>query len=418
MTAVPQGLLDAATRFPGKAYRRNSCLLVLIIAALILFIRKTDSFINPQFWAEDGAVYFIQQYGGGASVLFREYAGYLQFICRLIAFFTNMFFPFSVAPIVYVYSSLVLTLLVIANVFSPRFKADYKPLLALSIVMVPHFTNEIFMNLSNTQWILSILLFITLLKENPGREYGNLWLQACMDLVILLLCGLTGPFCILLLPLAFWKYKKDRSSFKAGVFMVMLLTSCIQIFYILKYAPLAESKYSLNPAAYIVVIGWKFFGNLFLGHFISYKLNPYFLFAVGTCIIVTIIQFSSASKTGIKMATVCIGYGVVVLAAILYKCKVDPLILVPAGNGPRYFYIPCVMITWSLILCMKQEVKWKRTLTKSLLILILISSLSSGFHSKPLNDYAWASYSKLIGSKNDLTIPINPKGWYIKIPSR
>jgi hypothetical protein len=42
---------------------------IIVIAILILIVRKSDSLSNPQLWAEDGAIFFAQQYEYGANIL-------------------------------------------------------------------------------------------------------------------------------------------------------------------------------------------------------------------------------------------------------------------------------------------------------------------------------------------------------------
>ncbi|MEB3302173.1 MAG: hypothetical protein VKN56_09410, partial [Cyanobacteriota bacterium] len=44
-------------------------LVILAIIATVLLIRRTDSFVNPQFWAEDGPIFFLQQYEKGLSAI-------------------------------------------------------------------------------------------------------------------------------------------------------------------------------------------------------------------------------------------------------------------------------------------------------------------------------------------------------------
>jgi hypothetical protein len=88
--------------------------------------------------------------------------------------------------------------------------------------------------------------------------------------------------------------------------------------------------------------------------------------------------------------------------------------LIPPGMGTRYFYIPYIMMTWSLIALLGQREQWKNILLKIGLALILISSLTSHFHSKPFIDYNWPLYSQSIG-KEDVVIPINPEGWQINV---
>jgi hypothetical protein len=112
----------------------------------------------------------------------------------------------------------------------------------------------------------------------------------------------------------------------------------------------------------------------------------------------------------------CIAIGWVFILATLYKFRDSPEILIPQGGGPRYFYIPYVMLTWSLIYLLNNNIKWKKPIIVALLF-ILISSLTSHFHSKPFVDYQWYLYSQAIG-KQDIVVPINPKGWQIFVKAK
>ena len=52
---------------------------VLIGVAAALFFRRPDAFLNPQFWAEDGTVFFKSNFYNAPS-FFTPSAGYLHFI--------------------------------------------------------------------------------------------------------------------------------------------------------------------------------------------------------------------------------------------------------------------------------------------------------------------------------------------------
>jgi hypothetical protein len=387
---------------------RSSALLVLSVAALILFIRKTDSFINPQFWAEDGAIFFLQQYENGPSALFQEYAGYLNLVPRLIALIADLFFPYSAIPAFYNYSSLLLTLCVLLSIFSPRFKVKHKPLIALTIVLIPHYTNEVFLTITNLQWILALMLIVVLLKEKPDHRYGNIIVQYAFDLATIIICGLTGPFLIFLAPFYVWKWVTDKNRYNSVILIAVVAVSSIQLGFIAS-ASTPPQDTVINLKAYSAVIGHRLFGNLFLGYIIGSQISHYVL---SFLYLVTLILIVRLAKE--RFIFFCISIHLVLLLATFYKFKADPEILFPPANGPRYFYLPYIMLAWSLIALLGQQGKWKNTLLTIALTFILISSLTSRFHSAPFIDYKWRLYSKSIG-KEDAVIPINPKGWQIHI---
>lgn len=389
----------------------KSNLLVLIVASIVLMIRRTDSFLNPQFWAEDGVLFFIQQYEYGLPAVFKPYAGYLHIIPRLVALFADSFFSYSLIPSVYNLSCFAITLFVIANLFSPRLTIRNNALFALAIVLIPHFTNEVFMNLTNIQWIVSILLIVTLMKEDPNRKYGNTNCQYIFDISIIILCGLTGPFIIFLLPLFVLRWIKNINYYNDLILILTCLISLIQLSLIL--SEIGGSNHINMPLdlnIYSSLLGQKIFGNLILGKTAPYFLNHYLLSIIYLGFIFVIFHY----QTQEKFIAIFLYTHLIILLAIFYKFKSNPDILIAAENGVRYFYIPYLMIAWILIALLDQKEKWKKLIATTALVFILVSSFSSGLHSREFIDYKWRNYCRSIG-KEDVKIPINPKGWHIFI---
>jgi len=105
-----------------------------------------------------------------------------------------------------------------------------------------------------------------------------------------------------------------------------------------------------------------------------------------------------------------------ILLTAFYKFILTPQILIPPGNGERYFYVPYIMIAWSLIITLEKAKNWKKAIIIMSLLFIMASSLSSNFRNHFI-DYNWQFYSNRIG-KEDVTIPINPRGWQVKVEAR
>lgn len=398
-----------------NATSRTESLLVVVAAAVILFIRKTDSILNPQFWAEDGTVFFLDQYHHGASSIFQPCAGYFVTVQRIIALLADWIFPVFAAPYVYNYLSLIITLLVVASVYSPRLIMGNKALLAIAIVLVPHSTNEIFLNAANTQWILAFLIVMTLLKEPPHKKYGNIYVQVFCDFSVIIICGLTGPFIIFLIPFFAWRLMDEKSRYSFSLFLAALAPSLIQLSSIARHAypQFPESNYDVIETL-AAVVGQKFFGGLFLGASIPYKTNAFFLCFLLFCLFVVLAYFSADDKKRKFKIAVFLGFSMTLLLAAFYKFRLNLDTLVPSPNV-RYFYIPYVMVVWSLIACMDLQAKWQSAVPKALLIMVLISSLTSGFRSHLFVDRDWRFYSELIGKEPNLKIPINPAGWEINM---
>jgi len=390
----------------------------IVIAILILIVRKSDSLSNPQLWAEDGTVFFAQQYEYGAASIFIAYAGYLHIVPRLIATLTDSIFSYSNVPAVYNYACLLITVIVIVHCFSPRLQLPFKPLLALSIVLVPHSLNEVFLNITNIQWILCLLLIITLLKELPNNKYGNYTLQVMSDFIIIILTGLTGPFMIFMFPFFVWKYLRMK---KTLGYIFLVTAFCIVLVQLIQIVPNTKSVQEnsiFNFELYLSVIGRQLFGGLFFGRALKYSngiLTGICALAYFGFLLYLSYKKSPEDKRILNVVTLILSISAAILGAVIINHNFSPLIM-EISTGCRYFYVPYVMIAWSLIFCINQYGIWKNIFVISSLLLILYSSVSVGMRTK-MEDYNWKYHSSLIGTKAIVNIPINPT-WCITLHSK
>ncbi|MGD1046505.1 MAG: hypothetical protein ABR936_14445 [Bacteroidota bacterium] len=390
----------------------------IVIAILILIVRKSDSLFNPQLWAEDGVVFFAQQYEFGASSIFTAYADYIHIVPRLIAVFADSFFSYANIPAVYNYTSLFITILVIAHCFSPRLQLPFKPLLALSIVLVPQALNEVFLNITNLQWILCILLVLTLLKDAPNIKYGNYTLQVISDFIIIIFAGLTGPFLIVIFPFFAWKLFRIKKAYGYTLLMTALCIVFIQLFYMIPNVEIVQEGSMFNLDIYISIFGRKLFGGLFFGR--SMMKSNALLISSSALAFFTILLYLSYKKSPenmqiLKIVLMFLSISVIILGVAIARYNFSPFVMT-ISSGCRYFYVPYVMVAWSLVLCINQHGIWKNIFVITALILIPYSSILIGFQTR-MTDYNWKYHSSLIGTKSVVTIPINPH-WSITIHNK
>jgi hypothetical protein len=393
--------------------------LVLTAAAVILFIRKSDALLNPQFYAEDGRIFFLQQYTKGASAILTPYAGYLHFVPRLIAFVADSVFPYSAIPAVYNYSSLFIALLVVSSVYSPRLAVRHKSLLALAIVLVPEDGGVVFLTFTNIQWILAILLIIVLLKEPPDRKYGSIVLQYVSDLIAIIFCGLTGPFSIVLVPFFIWKLVRDRKWPQLLNIVAVVAAASVQLIFVAmepKQFPRQLAQGHVDAHTLTAIFGQKLFGSLFVGDILPYQISPFIL---GFAFCVTIVLLLYLAFPTSRFVYMCIGLQLLITAGCIFRHRADAESLVPPVMNSQYFYIPHVLLKWSLIGLLGPANVIKKVALYGALALVLVASLTSHFRSEPFFDYKWKEWSKLIGEQ-DVLIPINPDPvyWSIEVRSR
>jgi hypothetical protein len=392
---------------------------VIALAVGILYIRKGDSLTNPQFWAEDGVIFFLQQYEQGIRAIFNPQDGYLLLVPRLVAIVSQWFLPYRFHPAFYNYCSLLFTLVVIADVFSERLKFKYKPVMAIAVVLVPHYANEIFLNITNIQWILSLLLVTTVLKVEPDAKYGNVTWQKAWDLSTTFVCGLTGPFIVFAAPLFIYKWYTTRHRHRAWLMGVAIFAAGVQGLMQITHSEIPRQEMP-NVLLCLGIIGFRAFADNFVGLWMEDVVGRYaslsvlmwvfFGLFVGMCAVIAIAAYR---RKVIMPVAIMAAFAAMIITVTFARYTHNLSALFFMDFAPRYSYIPAVMLVWSMVMCLGQPKMWTDVVIKVLLAAMLLSSFTSGFRNGPAIECDWAKWSQQIGKQPDLRIPINPYGWEI-----
>lgn len=170
----------------------------LFVFCFILFAARRPEIINnPQFWGEDGAVWYNQAYTYGAfRSLILAQDGYFQTFPKLVASF-SLLFPLYAAPLIFNIIAITIRCLVILFLLSSRmerYPLSARLIISLYILIMPNL-DEVHANITNTQWYLSLWLFMVLIAEKPKGIYWQI-----NDYMVLILTGLSGPFIVFLSP--------------------------------------------------------------------------------------------------------------------------------------------------------------------------------------------------------------------------
>ena len=180
------------------------------VFAVLLFLRHPAGILRADFWGEDGWLWYPDAYRSGASCLFVPHTGYLQTISRLVALGSQMV-PLRWAPTVFAVIALFIQLLPPLLLISRRFD-DVWPHLPSRLVFAAAFIGfpnsfEEFGNITNSQWYLGVLAFLIVSGAVPRTPTGRVF-----DAAGLILSGLSGPFCIMLAPVAGWLWSGSAAS--------------------------------------------------------------------------------------------------------------------------------------------------------------------------------------------------------------
>jgi hypothetical protein len=399
---------------------------VLVIATVVLLVRKPDALLHPQFWAEDGTVFFLENYLYGATAIMLPYAGYLHMVPRLTAAAAAALAPPSAAPLIYNVCALVVTLVVVGSVFSKRLRMDYKPLVALAVVLVPMYQGEVFLTITNAQWILAALLVVVLMKDTPDTTHGGAGVQTALDVLAIIVCGLTGPFIVFLAPLFAFRWFRDRTWPRTLLTLAVVAVAAIQVMFLLNSS---EAASALPSVAQILdrtgILVYRMSSGLFVGTTMTsivrrlpptIRLVPPLAAALlYVAVILALPRLPAPARSSYVNA--CLGVHFLMLLSVLYRLKADDEVLGLMYLGQRYFYIPMLMIAWALISLLPCAIRPIGRGAAVLLLLVLFASVTSGFRATPFVDYQWESYSRMIGAKT-VDVPLNPLSWSILLPAR
>ena len=236
-------------------------LIVAVVAWALILSRRPDAIFNAQFWAEDG-IWYSQAYNLGAlPALLIPNVGYLNLIPRLVAGF-SLLFPMLYAPLIFNIIAIVAQSSPVIFLFSRRFDGlipnrAARVALAFLYIALPN-SFEVNATITNTQWHLAVLTCMIVIAAVPNSIAGK-----AFDIVVILLSGLSGPFCVALIPILALRWLMDRRGHTITLFVVNAVAVGVQGFTYLTTTPLdrAKSPLGASPLEFARLVA----GQLFVG---------------------------------------------------------------------------------------------------------------------------------------------------------
>jgi hypothetical protein len=172
---------------------------LFLLALLLLFVKSPDAILAPQFWAEDGAVFFADQFQRAWPPLLTPYAGYLHTVTRLVAWIAG-WFDFSHAPLLYNVFAIVIDAVCIAFV-SMRMRTWVPQWAVFASFLVVPASGDIFGTVTNVQWFMQFALAAACFTPAAAAPAMSRAVRA-IGHVALALAALSGPFSVLVTGLA------------------------------------------------------------------------------------------------------------------------------------------------------------------------------------------------------------------------
>lgn len=400
---------------------------VILASTLLLFGRKPEVFLNPQFWAEDGRNWYANAYNVGPLVsIFTTEAGYFQTLSRIVASISQLF-PLGQAPLIFNLSAILIQAGVAAFIVSDRCRtliesryARYA--LALLYIVLPSVW-EVYGNLTNAQWHLALLVCLIVVTAEPDSKVGRIF-----DILVTSLSVVSGPFCLLLFPISLARLYLDRTRHKVVLVAVISIGCAIQAFGLLTSTREVQSVLGASIELFFQIVG----RHLVLGPLIGargfHKFEAWGLWSSITAMVVTIVGIAYAANLLRRASN---EFRLLFLYAILIciTALVWPAVTLEPGQwaviaknatAQRYWFVPCFVFYCGLLfVIVNVRSKVERFVAVGLL-LIGSYGIISDYKIPPLKDLDFrihAAEFERAEPGTTVTIPINPS-WKMELKKK
>ncbi|HEU5001830.1 MAG TPA: hypothetical protein VFW71_03500 [Actinomycetota bacterium] len=394
----------------------------------MIIARRPDAVTNPQFWAEDGATWFAQAYQkGGLHVLTAPYGGYVIAWARLVAWGAQAF-PVGRAPLLYNLAGFALQLAPPVYIATRRFDhliPDWRVrALLIALYLAIPASAEIDVNLTNAQWHAAVMLPLLAFALPPVRLWGRI-----VEGALFLLLALTGPFCLLMLPLLVWYAWARRWPLwlrvVCGLDMVAVV---IQLHAIAQSAGQRRLVFGGQIPLLVRAAAGRTIVSLAVGQrgyaaLVSSVRGWPLTLILTSALVVGIVILALAWLHGSLELRVFLVYGVLMLGSAFLVVPVGSSVknqwgaLAMPGLGGRYFFVPMLAVVAALGSLLGARRRAVRRAALIVVAVIVCVGVPLDWVEPHYVDYHFSTqvarcFAEPRGSP--CRIPINPPGWSIE----
>jgi hypothetical protein len=406
----------------GPTWLRSTPMIVALATAaglLLIVSRQPHVVINPQLWAEDGKVWFLDAYRyGPLRPLLWSDGGYLNTFQRL-AGAAGLLVPIPLLPLFFSVVSLLVQVLPVAFLASNRLEPIYRRrwvrLVAGFVYLALPGTSGIGTNITGTEWHLAFLACLVVIAPRPKQLSWQ-----SFDAATILLSGLSGPFCVFLLPAALTLAWRRGSRSQWSLAGLLLALSAVQLAVLAVNLPLQHSD--LLTAVHVTpIVGIRLVALRMLMVPVLGTRLAFFLAGQGGAVVAAVIVAVAATLTGLALRQarleerLLMVFGLLSLGAalVLERRLWGPMLHSTAAH--RYWFFP--MLTWLLVLAVLTfRTRWHLVspVCAAILAVSLLVAVPSdwAYPSLPNQHFQHsATEFRLAGPGQSVKFVENPPGW-------
>ena len=378
--AIPRKPLVAGARRWGRV------LLVPAIAFAILLARRPAALLHADFWAEDGWRWYPDAYNEGWNSLLRPYAGYLQSICRVVGLAAQPF-PLSWAPTIFALSAVAVQVTVVCLLLSSRMNGiwPHRPsrmLFGLIYLLLPN-SFEVYANLTNAQWHLSLVAFLLLVATPARTPTGRI-----ADLLAIALCGLSGPFCLFLSPVSIWQAWRRRDRDSAWKLALILACCAVQAVLAIDAGRGAPPHLGAGPRRLAVILALQIVVGAEFGRHAMPRIIHSVLWSDDVLPILIVTVAAGLTLRAVGVGSVLLRQFILYAALILSAGLLSPatgsttpawVLFTTPDIGDRYYVIP--MLAWiGVLFALATSGRRATAITARVLIGLVLVAIPGDLH--------------------------------------
>jgi hypothetical protein len=398
---------------------------IFLLTCAVIVSRRPDIIFHAQPYAEDGQVLIGDAYNlGWLHALLLPWRGCFITMPRLGAALA-LLGPLSTAPLVLNLLALAVEALPVNLLLSARSASwgglHFRALMALLYLAMPNCA-ELGCGITESIWFLALSAYLVLVADVP---HG--WVGRCFDISILLLSGLSGPFCIFLMPIAvFLAWRKRREPMRWAAVGLLSVCSLAQIWsvLVLDWSGRPHGALGAGIMMFVRIIG----GQIVLGALLGgNRLGAMPGSGVLTILVCSVIAGAVISaycffRSPLAMKLFFLLSAEALASSLLYPATSPDHGLsvwekLAATANVRYWFFPILAFMWALLWCAWRRNKVLRPVSLVLLGVMCLT-VPLGWRFPALKDTHFAEYARNFEAApagTVLVIPGDPQGWETRL---
>jgi hypothetical protein len=407
-----------------RYWNRPTFCLALVLIALAVIARKPDLVTNPQFMGDECTWFAEAWFTGPWHAIVHPQAGYLC-IASKIPLLLAVHVPLTLAPAVFDGYTIAVQVLLAGFLLSGRLAhlANIRARAVLCFLCIALPNSAEVETLNNTQWMLGVLALLILFAEPPKALAAKM-----LDVIAIALISLTGPFCLLLLPIACLYWWVGRKPWTAVLACTLGAGCGVQLLTLVHALPPCRPMEVLNPVGVRILAGQVFLFGVFNGGAIlphASVESPAALDIASVVMFAGLVLAGYALWKGPKELKLFVLFAGLICASVVRRLHCDTgwnwQSLMGVSFAVRYWYIPRLAVLAILVwLIARTQPSWIRMTGACVLIALTLFTVTH-WQYPAAPDFHWPYYARLVERSargTTVWIPVNPPGWKFFLVAR